>query len=78
MLNFEFHEGMISEEATRLLVESAEVAMDKGSLQAQWNHVSGYIILPDWIQDLHERDIPVIKYFVRWYLNEKLNVGTKY
>merc|ERR550519_190027 len=36
----QFHEGMITEEVTRLLVESVEVAMDKGSLEAQWNHVS--------------------------------------
>jgi hypothetical protein len=71
----QFHEGMITEEVTRLLVESAEVAMDKGSLEAQWDHVSNYIIIPDYVQKLYERKIMFINYFVQWHLHEKLNIG---
>merc|ERR1712159_15072 len=35
----QFEEGMISEEATKLLVESAEIAMDAKTLCAQWDWI---------------------------------------
>lgn len=70
-----FHEGMISEEATKLLVESAEIAMDRKDLNAQWDYIAKYTEVPWWLSWLYQKDIPILRNIVNMLLVNKLQIG---
>jgi len=71
----QFHDGMISEEATRILDQSIDVAFDENDLQAAWDFLNGFIKISDWTNYFFQLKIPILNTIFHQHISSKLRIA---